>query len=40
MEDFQSETQSYLSCLKRDSEQAVSAYNEAVETFNRRARGN
>jgi len=39
MESFQIETQSFLSCLKRDSDGAVEAYNDVVASFNRRARG-
>lgn len=39
MEDFQIETQTFLACLKRDSDRGVEAYNDAVASFNRRARG-
>lgn len=48
VESFQDETNTYLECLqrdlddaasqaRRDSEQAISEYNDAVEGFNRRA---
>jgi hypothetical protein len=36
---FKSETESFLSCLQNDAETARSGYNNAVEAFNRRARG-
>jgi hypothetical protein len=46
MQSYRDEVESYLSCLKRESEQlrrdsdgAISDYNDAVASFNRRARG-
>jgi hypothetical protein len=39
MESYQSEVEEFLGCLKRESEQTLSEYNDAVESFNRRARG-
>jgi hypothetical protein len=39
MQSYQDDLDSYLSCLRRDSEQAIRDYNEAVASFNRRARG-
>ena len=38
VQQYASDTEEYLRCLNRESEAAVSAYNEAVESFNRRAR--
>ncbi len=39
MESFKYDTESYLSCLRRESEDAVNDYDDAVTSFNRRARG-
>jgi hypothetical protein len=39
MESYQSETQEFLSCVKRNSDSIIEEYNSAVESFNRRARG-
>jgi hypothetical protein len=39
MESYQGDVESFLSCQKRESQQAIDDYNEAVESFNRRARG-
>lgn len=39
VEQYGSEVEDYLECLNDESEQAISAYNDAVEGFNRRARG-
>jgi len=38
VEHYQSEVEDFLSCLKRESSEAISDYNDAVESFNRRAR--
>ncbi|WP_309086405.1 hypothetical protein [Chelativorans sp.] len=39
MESYRADVESYLDCLREASEQALSEYNDAVESFNRRARG-
>jgi hypothetical protein len=39
MESYQSEVEEFLACQKRKSQDAIDEYNEAVESFNRRARG-
>jgi hypothetical protein len=39
MEHYRDDLDRYLSCLRNDREQAVRDYNDAVESFNRRARG-
>jgi hypothetical protein len=39
MEHYRDDLDRYLSCLRNDREQAVREYNDAVESFNRRARG-
>lgn len=39
MESYKSNVEEFLSCQKRESDSAVSDYNDAVESFNRRARG-
>lgn len=39
MEHYLDDLDRYLSCLRNDREQAVRDYNDAVESFNRRARG-
>jgi hypothetical protein len=39
VENFKSEVEDFLSCQKRENQQAIDDYNEAVESFNRRARG-
>ena len=39
MESYQNEVEEFLNCLKRESEDTLSEYNDAVESFNRRARG-
>lgn len=38
MENYKSEVESYLSCLQDERSVAVRQYNDAVESFNRRAR--
>ena len=38
MQSYQSDVESFLSCQKRDSQTAIDEYNDAVESFNRRAR--
>ncbi|WP_147023278.1 hypothetical protein [Microvirga aerophila] len=38
MERFKDEVEEHLTCLKWLSSKAVSDYNEAIESFNRRAR--
>ena len=39
VESFKSEVEDFLSCQRRENQQAIDDYNEAVESFNRRARG-
>jgi len=39
MEHYRDDVDRYVSCLRNDREQAVRDYNDAVESFNRRARG-
>jgi len=39
MENYKTEVEEYLECQKRQSQAAIDEYNEAVESFNRRARG-
>lgn len=39
MENFKSEVEDFLSCQRRENQQAIDDYNEAVESFNRRASG-
>jgi hypothetical protein len=39
MESYKSDVETYLSCQRRDGQSAIDDYNEAVESFNRRARG-
>lgn len=39
MEIYQSEIEDFLACQKRENQQAIDEYNEAVESFNRRVRG-
>jgi hypothetical protein len=39
MEHYRDDVDRYVSCLRNDREQAVREYNDAVESFNRRARG-
>jgi hypothetical protein len=39
MSSYQSDAQDYLSCMRRESDNAVEEYNSAVDSFNRRARG-
>jgi len=36
---YQSDVESFLSCIRSDTERAIQEYNDAVESFNRRARG-
>jgi hypothetical protein len=36
---YRSDVESYLSCIKRESDSALQDYNDAVERFNQRARG-
>jgi hypothetical protein len=38
MESYKSEVEDFLSCQRRESQQTIDDYNEAVESFNRRAR--
>jgi hypothetical protein len=38
MSSYQSEAQDYLSCVRREGDNAIEEYNSAVESFNRRAR--
>jgi hypothetical protein len=37
MESYKSEVEDFLSCLKRDGDEALNDYNEAVSSFNNRA---
>ena len=37
MQQYRNAVEAYLSCLKRDSDQIISDYNNAIATFNRRA---
>jgi hypothetical protein len=37
MESYKSEVEDFTSCLKRESEGAISDYNDAVQSFNVRA---
>ena len=37
MQQYRNGVESYLSCLKRESDQAISDYNNAIVAFNRRA---
>ena len=37
MESYKSDLESYLSCMKRESDSAIMEYNDAVASFNRRA---
>ena len=39
MESYKSEVEDFMSCLRRETDEAVSDYNDAVESFNRRAGG-
>jgi hypothetical protein len=39
MESYQSEAQDFVSCMKRKSDSIIQEYNNAVDSFNRRARG-
>lgn len=39
MQSYRDDVDSFLSCLKRESQDAISDYEDAVESFNRRARG-
>ena len=46
MQSYRSDVESFLSCqrtevenIRRDNERAIQEYNDAVESFNRRARG-
>lgn len=39
MENYKSEVEDFLACQRRESQQAIDEYNEAVESFNRRAGG-
>ena len=39
MEDYQNQMNDFLSCTRSEADRAVREYNDAVETFNRRARG-
>ncbi|MBR2686699.1 MAG: hypothetical protein IKE42_02510 [Aquamicrobium sp.] len=40
MENYQSEVEEYLSCLKKSSNETLDDYNAAVDSFNRRAQDN
>ena len=39
MESYKSDVEEFLVCQKHESQEAIDDYNEAVESFNRRARG-
>jgi hypothetical protein len=39
MQNYRDEVETILECQKRESQQVLNDYNEAVESFNRRARG-
>lgn len=39
METYRSEVEDFLHCRKRESQEALDEYNNAVESFNRRASG-
>lgn len=39
MESYQSDIEQYAQCLRDEADDAVNAFNDAVERFNRRARG-
>jgi hypothetical protein len=39
MNNYRSEVESYISCIKNEAEEATRSYNDTVESFNRRARG-
>jgi len=39
MESYKSDVEEFLACQRRESQEAIDDYNEAVESFNRRARG-
>lgn len=39
IESYKSDVESYLSCQRGENQRAIEEYNEAVESFNRRARG-
>lgn len=38
MESYKSDVEIFLSCQRRESDDAISDYNSAVQSFNRRAR--
>lgn len=40
MESYQSDVEDYLSCLKRNADEAIESYDDAVSSFNQRARSN
>jgi hypothetical protein len=39
MESYRSDAEEFLSCQKRENEEAIEEYNDAVRSFNDRARG-
>jgi hypothetical protein len=39
MQYYQSEVESFLSCLRNDSDEVLREHNDAVSSFNRRTRG-
>ena len=39
LERYGSDVETYLDCLRQESDQAISDYNDAIDSFNRRARG-
>jgi hypothetical protein len=40
MESYQSDVEAYLECLKHNSQEAIDAYNDAINSFNHRAQSN
>jgi hypothetical protein len=40
MEDYKSEVEDFLACQKKENQEATDDYNNAVESFNRRANEN
>jgi hypothetical protein len=39
MESYQSDVELFMSCLRRQGDEAISEYNDAVASFDRRAQG-
>ena len=39
VEQYGSQVEDYLDCLSQESQEVIDAYNDAIESFNRRARG-